>query len=113
MLQLQDGHDQDAVVMAIIAFDCDGTLLSLQDNPIHKNIQHLLWYINNGDRVIVWSGGGRQYAETIARRVLGNVYLEKGLIICSMKNKEQAEKLKPDICYDDEFVELAKVNVKV
>lgn len=99
--------------MAIVAFDCDGTILSMQDNPIHKNIQHLLWYVNNGDRVIVWSGGGKDYASHIAKKVLGPIYEEKGLITCMHKNMDNAKKHGVEIAYDDEIVELGKVNIKV
>ena len=92
----------------IVAFDCDNTLFDLKGRIIVENVQQLFWWLRRGDRVIIWSGGGKGYAETNARR-LGI----EDAVICAMKCTKDAERLKPDICFDDELVNLANVNVKV
>jgi phosphoserine phosphatase len=53
----------------IIAFDVDGTLIDFDDNPRWRVIelaQHLAYLPH---RVIIWSGGGKDYAEVVARRL--------------------------------------------
>lgn len=50
-----------------VAFDCDDTLL-IEDAhgqvvPNHNIIDLLRWFTRNGHDVIVWSGGGVEYAQ--------------------------------------------------
>lgn len=56
--------------MQTIAFDVDGTLIDSEGNPRYHVIDLLRWFAQSSDwRVIVWSGGGIDYARTIARRL--------------------------------------------
>lgn len=92
----------------IVAFDVDGTLITLNDKIRFEVVDQLRWWLKRADRVIIWSGGGKGYAEHNARR-LG---LEEA-VICLNKCKDAGEKYAVDICFDDENVQLAKVNVRV
>ena len=101
----------------IIAFDVDDTLIipsiALErsfDIPHYHTIDLLRWFLANGDRVIIWSGGGKDYARMWAEK-LG--FYPHPRITISEKTKEAAELLKPDICFDDCIVDLAKVNIRV
>ena len=95
----------------IIAFDVDYTLVNSLNAPLYANIDILRWFLTRGHRIIIWSGGGKDYAEMWARKL--------GLdrppydVVCSEKTKEASAELKPDICFDDEIVDLAKVNIRV
>lgn len=76
----------------VIAFDIDGTLLNNEgiqpDTPIHLRprvglnlevvtlIQLLSKFMKNS-KIIVWSGGGRDYAEKIVREYGLDKYVEK------------------------------------
>lgn len=92
----------------IAAFDVDGTLLNLDRTPNYGVIQLAQWFIENGDLVVVWSGGGKEYAEQVGRKLgFGDS------VSYHPKTKETAEFIQPDIAFDDEPVELAKVNVLV
>lgn len=89
----------------IIAFDVDGTLIDLNDKP-RRNILDMLKFLSSNNKIIVWSGGGKLYAEMIVRR-LG---LEKYIFSCCSKIGND---FIPDIAFDDELVNLGKVNIKV
>lgn len=51
-----------------VAFDCDDTLIKWSDDgraiPNHNVIDLLRWFMRNGHKVVVWSGGGVEYAQT-------------------------------------------------
>ena len=98
----------------IVAFDVDDKLLThkvgergYNDTPNYEILNIYKWFEKNGDRIIVWSGGGEDYARMWCDK-LGL----KPDIICA-KSKENAELHKPDIAFDDAFVNLAKVHIKV
>lgn len=94
----------------IVCFDIDGTLRGLQtDQLYYHNIDLLRWFHGNGHKVYVWSGGGVEYAE----RFIERVGLKRFVDAVVPKGKEQAEKMGVDICFDDEVVDLAKINVQV
>jgi phosphoserine phosphatase len=94
----------------IVAFDVDLTLTNYDNSPNYEVIDILRWFLRNGDRVIIWSGGGFDYAKSCAER-LGLYGLKN--VMCSMKHLPAAQKLKVDIAFDDEFVQLGKVNIKI
>lgn len=98
----------------IIAFDVDGTLINFDNTPNYRVINIMRWFIANGERVYIWSGGGYMYAYDWAQK-LGFGKDENGIskVWVSEKTKEAAERIRPDVCFDDEFVELAKVNIHV
>ena len=90
----------------IIAFDVDGTLIDINDNPREAVIETLKmvgqW---EGITVIVWSGGGKDYASMWVRRLGLESYVDEIM----MKNMEY----QPDLVFDDEYVKLGKTNIKV
>jgi len=88
-----------------IAFDVDGTLLDFNNNP-RWEVLDMLRFLSKKHTIIVWSGGGKEYAETIARKLMITPYISK----CCAKSLEE----NVDLCFDDEpFVNLAKVNIQV
>lgn len=93
-----------------IAFDLDDTLLipavatgSKQDTPNYETIAIYKWFQLQGHCMIVWSGGGIDYARMWADKL--------GLNPDAVISKKPDQKI--DICFDDCDVELARVNVKV
>lgn len=88
--------------MLRIAFDVDGTLIGLQqDQPRYDIIAMFKTLQKAGHKMFIWSGGGVYYAENWAFKLgLDAEAIRKGG--------------KPmDMCFDDEDVNLAKVNVVV
>lgn len=92
--------------MKSVAFDIDGTLIRQTDYgsvPRYEIINLLLFFNSYNYEIYVWSGGGIDYAKT---------WSEKLGITCAIaipKNKD----MYIDLCFDDEEVDLAKVNIKV
>jgi len=91
-----------------IAFDVDDTLTIPsvvngfdRDTPNYETIALFKWFQSQGHEMIIWSGGGVDYAKMWAEKL--------GL------NAEIREKTKSDvdIAFDDCDVDLAKVCVKV
>ena len=91
-----------------IAFDADGCLIRRElhyDFPNYPviNLLKLLSQLKNVE-IIVWSGGGKEYAEYWGRQLEINPYV-----------KEYASKLQPispDITIDDSpFMRLGKINL--
>ncbi len=79
----------------IVAFDVDGTLI-VDDVPQVTiiNMLQVLSKLTKNVRIIVWSGGGQQYAEMWVRR-LG---LEKYVWRCMVKVNDYPV----DIAFDDQ-----------
>lgn len=90
-----------------IAFDVDGTLIkktSDGDVPRYEVIQMLLTLHSLGHIIIVWSGGGEDYAKSVVRRL--------GLTpIVRVMGKSRS--YKPDITFDDYEVDLGLMNIIV
>lgn len=91
-----------------VAYDVDGTLITYEDQPNTDVIESLKFHFQVGCYVIVWSGGGKEYAEVWVRR-LG---LEKFVSEVRMKPLATEETV-VDLCYDDQIVGYGKVNVRV
>lgn len=105
-----------------IAFDIDGTILNNEgippETPIHLRPQcgvnlevimliQILSKKMKNTRVIVWSGGGKEYAGNIVRRY----GLEK--YVSAVYDKTACEE-EVDICFDDVHAcELAEKNLIV
>ena len=53
----------------VIAFDVDGTLIDFNDNIRPEVVMLLTTLVYAGNHVIVWSGGGKDYAEQVGRRL--------------------------------------------
>jgi hypothetical protein len=89
----------DKMKKVAICFDVDGTLIE-DDKQHHSTIALLrvlvLQYWKNVD-IYVWSGGGKQYAETIGNRLelSGVKYISK------LQHQELREKYHQIIAVDD------------
>jgi len=104
----------------IIAFDTDGTIITYNDKP-RCDIIELLKILSKYNTIIVWSGGGKEWAEHWVRKL----YLEDYVTACYTKpmgGKDKTimiDKLEMDskeyveISIDDELVDIAKLNIKV
>jgi phosphoserine phosphatase len=103
-----------------VAFDVDGTLIHWKENGegIIKATMFdaLIWWYDQsimGDlldqhiKIIVWSGGGKEYAESVCRRFGLTEYVSE------YRTKDMESATDVDICYDDQVVELAKINIRV
>lgn len=101
--------------MFTVAFDCDGTLLNYDGSLNQEMVNVLKYFYMSGARVIVWSGGGKQYAENVLYRILNSEkeleysveYYDK--ITATAKNNQ----LKPDLTFDDQVVYLGKFNCRI
>ena len=91
--------------MAIIVFDVDGTLMTYNDKPREDIIATLKLLHKLGNRILVHSGGGKDYA----RHWVEKLYLQD--YVTSVHAKGDAGEV--DIAFDDEFVEFGSVNIKV
>lgn len=90
-----------------VCFDVDGCLINLDNTPNYPVIETLKFFASCvGVTVVVWSGGGKDWAENWVQK-LG---LEKYVDVATSKSGFTE---KPDIAFDDEFVDLATVNVKI
>ncbi len=65
-----------------IAFDCDDTLVLWSEDgravPNNNVIDLLRWFQRNGHQIVVWSGGGVEYAGTFVDKFnldLGDPFL--------------------------------------
>lgn len=92
-----------------IAFDVDGTLIDFDDSPRWEVITVLRLLHELGHRIVVWSGGGADYAEMWSNKLFIRDMVDE----YRQKTQQDAEWLGADICFDDEVVNLAKVNIKV
>ena len=95
----------------VIAFDVDDTLIVPaiasgfdRDVPNYDTIAVYRWFQAMGHEMVVWSGGGADYA-----RMWGGIL---GLDADHYLDKH-ASGVYPDIAVDDGDIELATVNVKV
>jgi len=93
----------------IVAFDCDGTLIDLRGRVLWETVAMLRTLSKMGNRIIVWSGGGKAYAEHIVRELK----IEPYVAYCLHKNQENGREHAVDLCFDDEFVEIARISAKV
>ena len=89
----------------IVAFDVDGTLIDYEDNPRHTIIDLLKRHSEQGDYVIVWSGGGKEYAQRWVTRLGLDEYVNKVL--------PKSWPVHPDLTYDDQIVKLGIKNICV
>lgn len=86
----------------IAAFDIDGTLRTLEGKPNQPVIDLLHIFQTLGYDIVVWSGGGVEYAKNVVDSLnLKNVHVRaKGSI-------------KPEIAFDDQRVNLGYNNICV
>jgi len=94
----------------IICFDVDGTLIGEKDQPNWGIINMLKTLFDCGHTIIVWSGGGKDYAEIWVKRLFLDNYVSE----CRMKPRIAEDLLDEiDVSFDDEDVTLAKCNIKI
>jgi hydroxymethylpyrimidine pyrophosphatase-like HAD family hydrolase len=105
-----------------IAFDVDGTLITLNEYPEYGGREQPRWEIvemlktlhRAGHEIVVWSGGGGDYAELWVRRLFLKPYVKEACGKPITAPTFEGKRLPfCDLCFDDEEVNLAKVNVKV
>lgn len=96
----------------VVAFDTDDTLIIPAcatgldtDTPNYETIAVYKWFQAQGNHMIIWSGGGADYAKLWAERL--------GLVANEYLAKDTRLKEKIDIAFDDSLIDLAKVNVRV
>lgn len=97
----------------IIAFDVDGTILNNEGIPpetptylrpqcgVNLEVIMLLQILSKkmkNTKVIVWSGGGREYAESIVRRYGLEKYVHR---VYGKADYDETIDGKVDICFDD------------
>jgi len=92
----------------IIAFDVDGTLVTYNDKP-RWDIIELVKTLSQYHTVIVWSGGGKDYSEMWIRKLFLEDFVRSG----HGKYDDDVKGDYVDLCFDDENVDLAKINIKV
>jgi hypothetical protein len=97
--------------MLTVAFDVDDTLIVPavatgfdSDTPNYEVIALYRWFQAQRNFMIIWSGGGEDYAETWAEKL--------GLTADAYCDKHDAQ-YAVDLAFDDSDLTLAKVNVKV
>jgi hypothetical protein len=95
----------------IVAFDVDDTLIVPavatgfdRDVPSYETIAVYRWFQAQGHEMVIWSGGGSDYAKMWAEKL--------GLVADLYLDKHDAH-VKPHIAFDDSDLTLAQVNVKV
>jgi len=91
----------------IIAFDVDGTLISNIDDSPKIEIINFLKSFSKSDTILVWSGGGCDYAKMWVERLDLSEYVLQTFTKC-LELRDWV-----DICFDDEDVHLAKFNINI
>lgn len=96
-----------------VAFDIDDTIWKInskmrRQEPDYKLINVLLWFVENGDNVFIWSAGGVDYARTITAKLGLDEYVK---VIPKPNIGSQDRTI--DLCFDDSEVGLALATVLV
>jgi len=96
----------------VVAWDIDDTLILPSvatgfdtDVPNYENIAIYKWFQAQGCYMIIWSGGGQDYAEMWANKL--------GLEADKIFAKDTRMKGDIDLAFDDMDIDLAKINIKV
>lgn len=93
----------------IIAFDVDGCLIDKNDKARTEVVNFLkALALHEENRIIVWSGGGEDYA----RLWVARLKLEKYVYGCASKLGNVAD-AGVDLAIDDMPAELGRVNIRV
>ena len=96
-----------------VAFDVDDTIWKINEKmkrqePDYKLINVLLWFVENGDNVYVWSAGGVDYVKMILNKLGLDEYAK-----AIPKPKLGHTDKDIDLCFDDSEVNLGRTNVIV
>lgn len=103
-------YENNKMKKLVIAFDVDGVLITDQDKPIEPMVVLLKFLSKHmkNTKIIVWSGGGAEYAHTWATRLRLDKYVWKA------GSKLDPTMPHPDIAFDDQQAfSLADKNVIV
>jgi hydroxymethylpyrimidine pyrophosphatase-like HAD family hydrolase len=87
-----------------ICFDVNGCLLDSKLKPISANIE-LLKKLCESHKVYIWSGNGFEYALQKMRKYIPDNY------ICGYLDKYGT--FRPDVAFDDQEIDLGKLNIKI
>lgn len=88
----------------IVAFDIDNCLIDRDKKPIKANVE-LLKVLSKEHKIICWSGNGHVYAINIINKMGLSNYIVGVL--------DKYGTFRPDIAFDDQEIDLGKVNIKV
>lgn len=96
-----------------VAFDLDDTLWKVnykmkRQEPDYKLINVLLWFVENGDNVFIWSAGGMDYCKIITAKLGIDEYVK----IISKPDLGKSDQ-KIDLSFDDSEIGLARTNCLV
>lgn len=96
-----------------VVFDVDDTIWKIntkmkRQEPDYKLINVLLWFVENGDNVFIWSAGGMDYCKMITNKLGLDEYVK-----VLPKPDLGKEDRRIDLCFDDSEVQLAKTSVLV
>ncbi len=89
----------DTIIIPAIATGMD------IDTPNYETIAVYRWFQAQGNYMVIWSGGGADYAKTWAEKL--------GLTADEYLAKDTRLKDRFDLTFDDADMALGKVNVKV
>lgn len=92
-----------------VAFDCDGTLIDYDGKLRLEMCRLLVAFVKSEAQVIVWSGGGQNYAAGVWNKVKRHFRndIEFDTVTCLEKDMS----IKPDLAIDDQDVSLGLVNL--
>ena len=96
----------------IVFFDVDGTLITFEDKPRHEVIQLLRTIYSLDVDIVVWSGGGKEYAQRWVDRLGLDQYVRE----VATKEKsvyDVAPAHKVLLTVDDEDADFGVPNMKV
>lgn len=93
------------------AFDCDGTLQDHNDEPRREIIEVLKALAKAGHHIVVWSGGGKDYALSVSRR--HGIDQLVGRFASKTESSTQGGDIRADVCFDDQPTRLARLDVRV
>lgn len=94
-----------------IAFDVDNTLIKPDQTPNYAviSILHALYKTALDVGIVIWSGGGEEYAKQWAKK-LG---LYSPLFFYALKSEENAKKYNVKVSFDDQDAKLGLVNILI
>lgn len=97
-------YSENGMEKVLVAFDVDGTLIGEGDR-VHANMLQILasflmqkW--KNVD-VIVWSGGGADYARTMIERYGGDYFRGRNIWYSKLEYQKLRQKYDKIIAFDD------------
>lgn len=102
----------------VVAFDVDDTLIIPavatgfdRDVPNYETIAVYRWFQAQGHEMIIWSGGGSDYARQWADKLglTADWYLDKH----HAARSSGPDDWRADLVFDDSDIELGRINVKV